>query len=111
MADCCDARDEDLRRYGGCLQAQHVETEALQRSLTVFEILGNLHCHGAQVEVPQMAGHFARLLHAEVIKRDKAGDIPRYVVSGLYSTCTMCSSQHLRAQNPGEGGLLMRHQR
>ena len=56
-------------------QAQHVVTEALQRSLTVFEILGNLHCHSAQVEDPQMEGHFARLLHAEILKRDKAGDI------------------------------------
>ena len=53
-----------------------METEALQRSLTVFEILGNLHCHSEQVENPQMQGHFARLLHAEVLKRDKAGASP-----------------------------------
>ncbi len=55
-----------------------METEALQRSLTVFEILGNLHCHSEQVENPQMEGHFARLLHAEVLNRDKAGASPHY---------------------------------
>ena len=56
------------------LQTQHTETEALQRSLTVFEILGNLHCHSDHVENPQMEGHFARLLHAEVLKCGKAGE-------------------------------------
>ena len=70
-----------------------METEALQRSLTVFEILGNLHCHGEQVEVPQMAGHFARLLHTEVLKRDREGERFRYVVSDMYSVCCVCSSQ------------------
>lgn len=74
----CGGRGRNVMLW--CLQAQHVVTEALQRSLTVFEILGNLHCHSAQVEDPQMEGHFARLLHAEILKRDTAGDNSFYVV-------------------------------
>ena len=54
------------------LQKQHTDVEALQRCLTVFEILGNLHCFNAQCD-PEMEGLFALLLCKEIIKRAAAG--------------------------------------
>ena len=54
------------------LQKQHTDVEALQRCLTVFEILGNLHCFNAQCD-PEMEGLFALLLCKEITKRAAAG--------------------------------------
>ena len=59
-------------RFGLGLQKQHTDVEALQRCLTVFEILGNLHCFNAQCD-PEMEGLFALLLCKEIIKRAAAG--------------------------------------
>ena len=52
---------------------EETEIEALQRSVTVFEILGNLHCYSEQMD-PRRQGRFAALLCTEILKRDGRGE-------------------------------------
>ena len=68
------------------MQAQHTEIEALQRSVTVFEILGNLHCYSEQMD-PWLQGRFATLLCTEILRRDGGGEDNFYLPSGIALTC------------------------
>ena len=74
--------------------------EALQRCLTVFEILGNLHCFNAQCD-PEMEGLFALLLCKEITKRAAGGTPadtgePHYDVTafeGVKRISKVCNAQ------------------
>ena len=48
------------------VQIAHVELEAALRALSVFEILGNLHCYNQETCTPDMRNLFAKLLSAEL---------------------------------------------
>lgn len=48
------------------VQIAHVELEAALRALSVFEILGNLHCYNEDTCAPDMRDLFAKLLSAEL---------------------------------------------
>ena len=64
------------------MQAQHAEIEALQRSVTVFEILGNLHCYSEQMD-PRLQGRFAALLCTEILRRDARGEDNLFLPSSI----------------------------
>ena len=70
----CDSHSQGPSKGGAAARAKHIETEALQRSVTVFEILGNLHCHNEQCS-PEMEGFFLSLLGKEIQKQDAAGGL------------------------------------
>ncbi|CAL8471502.1 g11044 [Coccomyxa elongata] len=59
---------DDLGNLSSATRAKiaHVELEAALRALSVFEILGNLHCYNKDTCTPDMHNLFAKLLSAEL---------------------------------------------
>ncbi len=51
---------------GVLVQVAHMELEAALRALSVFEILGNLHCYNEDTCTADMRELFARMLCAEL---------------------------------------------